>query len=289
MILVVGATGSLGGRIARGLLEQGKEVRVVVRPRSDGKALIDRGAEPIAADLKDRPSLDAAVHGVNTVITTANSARRSAPDTVEAVDDHGNRNLIDAAAAAGVGQFIFVSGLGANPSSPVPFIAAKGKAEEHLRSSRLRHTILQPNAYMDVWLGMLFGMPLAEGRPIVLVGEGRRKHSMIAEDDVRSFAQAAVDNPAAINRILVLGGPEPISFLDAVAVYERALGRQLDARHVAPGSPLTGVPDPVAALLAGMDSYDSPIQMDEMARTFDVKLTSLVQFVQQSLRVSVRI
>src|SRR6266851_2049426 len=282
MILVVGATGSLGGRIARGLLEQGKEVRVVVRPRSDGKALIDRGAEPIAADLKDRPSLDAAVHGVNTVITTANSARRSAPDTVEAVDDHGNRNLIDAAAAAGVGQFIFVSGLGANPSSPVPFIAAKGKAEEHLRSSRLRHTILQPNAYMDVWLGMLFGMPLAEGRPIVLVGEGRRKHSMIAEDDVRAFAQAAVDNPAAINRILVLGGPEPISFLDAVAVYERALGRQLDVRHVAPGSPLTGVPDPVAALLAGMDSYDSPIQMDEMARTFDVKLTSLVQFVQQS-------
>lgn len=288
MILVVGATGSLGGRIARGLLEQGKDVRVVVRPRSDGKALIDRGAEPVAADLKDRSSLDAAVYGVDTVITTANAARRAAPDTVEAVDDHGNRKLIDAAAAAGVGQFIFVSALGADPSSPVPFAAAKGKAEEHLRASGLRHTILEPNAFMDVWLGMLFGMPLAEGRPIVLVGECQRRHSMIAEDDVRAFAQAAVANPAAINRTLVLGGPEPISFLDAVTVYEHALGRQLDVRHVAPGSPLTGVPDPVAALLAGMDSYDSPIQMDEMARTFDVKLTSLEQFVQQSLRVSVR-
>ncbi len=289
MILVVGATGSLGGRIARGLLEQGKEVRVVVRPRSDGKALIDGGAEPIAADVKDRSSLDAAVHGVDTVITTANTARRAAPDTVEAVDDHGNRNLIDAAAAAGVGQFIFVSGLGADPSSPVPFIAAKGKAEEHLHASGLSFTILQPNAFMDVWLGMLVSMPLAEGRPIVLVGECQRKHSMIAEEDVRAFVLAAVDNPAAINRTLVLGGPEPISFLDAVAVYERALGRKLDVRHVKPGSPLAGVPDPVAALLAGLDAFDSPIQMDEMARTFDVKLTSLEQFVQESLQVSVRI
>jgi uncharacterized protein YbjT (DUF2867 family) len=62
------------------------------------------------------------------VITTANSARRGGEDNPETVEDKGNRQLIDAAEAAGVDQFVFVSALGASASSPAPFMAGKGKA-----------------------------------------------------------------------------------------------------------------------------------------------------------------
>jgi len=64
MILVVGATGSLGGSIARRLLQEGKPVRLLVRPQSDAKPLINLGGEFVAGDLKDRASLDPAVHGI---------------------------------------------------------------------------------------------------------------------------------------------------------------------------------------------------------------------------------
>jgi uncharacterized protein YbjT (DUF2867 family) len=90
MILVVGATGVVGGMITRQLLEQRKEVRILLVRRDSPSAqlahqgiatlaesLIESGAQPVYADLRDdHPSLDAAVEGVETVIPTANSAGR---------------------------------------------------------------------------------------------------------------------------------------------------------------------------------------------------------------------
>ena len=63
MILVVGATGTVGGMIARGLLEQGRDVRIPVRPGSNYRPLVDAGAEPVVGDLKDPPSLVPACAG----------------------------------------------------------------------------------------------------------------------------------------------------------------------------------------------------------------------------------
>src|SRR5687767_6496314 len=82
MVLVAGATGSLGGRIAKGLLERGKPVRVLARPTSDAAALRKAGAEVAIGDLKDLPSLERACHGVDVVITTA-SASKKGDDTIE--------------------------------------------------------------------------------------------------------------------------------------------------------------------------------------------------------------
>ncbi|MEO6795461.1 MAG: SDR family oxidoreductase [Candidatus Dormibacter sp.] len=288
MILVVGATGSLGGSIARRLLQEGKSVRLLVRPQSDAKPLVNLGGEFVAADLKDRASLDPAVHGIETVITTANSAIRGGADNPETVEHQGNQHLIDAAAAAGVRQFIFVSALGADPASPIPFLAGKGKAEQHLRASGLRHTILEPNLFMDVWLGMIFGMAIAQGRPPTVVGEGRRKHSFIAQDDVRAFAQAAIGNAAAIGKTLVLGGPEPIAFREAAGIYEKVLGHPLGVRYLPAGTTLPGVPEAVSALAAMLDTYDSPIPMEATAQTFKVPLTSVEAFVRNSVPAGVR-
>src|SRR6266536_1438320 len=274
MILVVGATGNLGGAVTRMLLAQGQPVRILVRPQSDYQPLAEAGAQVVLGDLKQPGSLDAACQGADTVITTANSAARGGEDTVQTVDLEGNRNLIDAAKAAGIRQFIFVSVLGADPNSPVPFIQAKGKTEDALRESGIPYTILAPNGYMEVMVAGIVGMPALMGQPVTIVGGGRRKHSFISASDVAAFMLAAIGNPSAINQKLLLGGPEPLSFRDAVAIYERVLGHQIPIRSVAPGEPVPGFPQMVAQLLAALDTYDSPIEMTETARTFGIQLTS---------------
>ena len=76
MILIVGATGNLGGAITRTLLAQGLPVRILARSQSNYQPLVDEGAQVVLGDLKERGSLDAACQGVDTVITTANSAAR---------------------------------------------------------------------------------------------------------------------------------------------------------------------------------------------------------------------
>ncbi|HET6316681.1 MAG TPA: SDR family oxidoreductase [Chloroflexota bacterium] len=283
MKLVVGATGQLGGLIAHQLLQHDADVRVLVRPSSTYQPLVDAGARPVFGDLKDRASLDAAVQGVDVVITTANAVAATVPDTIESVDLLGNRDLIDAARAAGVGQFIFTSALGSTPVSPVPFMRAKALTEEHLRTSGMPFTILAPNFFMDVWIRAIVGLAVAEGRPVTLVGEGCRKHSMVAISDVAAFAVASVGHPAATNRYLAIGGPQALSWHDVVTIYEELLGRAVAIQTLAPGEVVPGLPPIASGLMAAMDTYDSPLDMAETASIFGVELTSVETFARRTL------
>jgi len=113
MILVVGATGLLGRDICRRLGAAGKPVRALVRRTAD-RAKVDElersGATLVRGDLKDRASLDAACRGIDTVITTASTTvSRQEGDSIQTVDQDGQVRLVDAAKAAGVTRFVYVS------------------------------------------------------------------------------------------------------------------------------------------------------------------------------------
>jgi NADH dehydrogenase len=273
MILVAGATGSLGSKIVAGLLDQGEEARCLVRAGSNYEALEKAGASIAVGDLRDPASLETACRGVDVVISTASATRRS-DDTPENVDQKGNQNLFAAARKAGVPHSIMISTIAASPQSPVPAFRAKAAAEEALRSSGMDYTILQANAFMDIWFGMLIEQPIAAGQPVTLVGESRRRHSFIAERDVAAFAIAATKHAAARNTTLVLGGPTPVTFKDVVRAYEAALGRTIPVRSVAPGDPIPGVHELAWGIAAALETFDSTIPMDETARTYGVSLTT---------------
>jgi uncharacterized protein YbjT (DUF2867 family) len=287
MILVVGGTGILGGAIAHQLLGQGQQVRILLRHNSPAEgmaqqgmatspqSLIEAGAQPVYGDLKEPASLAKACEGIETVITTANSAMRGGEDTVETVDRQGNLNLIKAAKAAGVKQFIFISFLGASPDNPVPLFQAKAEAEKALAESGMTYTILAPNFFMESWIGMVVGIPLQARQPVTLVGEGKRLHSLISVRDVAAFAVAAVSHPAAMNQRLPLGGPEPLTWRGIVDSFGEVLGQQLPVQFVAPGQAIPGLPEIVPPVLAVMEAYDSPIPMEQMAGTFGVEGTPL--------------
>ncbi len=279
MILVVGATGQLGGLIARRLLDQKEPVRILVRPASDYGHLVAAGAQPVIGDLKDPDSLTGACRGVDAIVTTANATALAEPDTVETVDLVGNANLVDAAAGEGVRHLVFVSALGADPDSPMPLLRAKGKTERRLRDSDMSWTILQPNLYLDKLPMAVVGGPALAGQPVTLVGEGRRRHSMVAMGDVAAYAIAVLQQRQAEGQTLVIGGPHPVSWRDVVDAFGRELGQDIPVHTVALGQQVPGMPDFVSGLLAALDTYDSPIDSSALAAAYGITPTALADFV----------
>jgi len=202
MILVVGATGLLGGEICRQLAAQSKPVRALVRPNGDpskAETLHGLGVAVVTGDLRDPASLEAACRGCDTVISTASAMPFSShPDnTLKAVDEDGLRGLIDAARASAVQHFVYVSFSG-NIEGDFPLCHAKRATEHYLRQSGLPYTIPRPSYFMEVWLSPMPGFDAANASARIY-GSGDQKLSWISLRDVARFAVACLDNPAARN------------------------------------------------------------------------------------------
>lgn len=277
MILVVGASGLLGGMITKGLLAQGRKVRILTR-RDPMTAHNEAGADSVGGDMKDPVSLATAVNGVTTVITTANAALRlgvgDLNDTFETVDLEGNQNLIDAAAAAGVKQFIFTSAFTADPNSPIAFLSYKGRTEQAIAKSGMTYTILAPHIFMEVWFGMVIGVALQNGQPVTLIERGDQRHSFVSMDDVVSVALACIDNPAAYNQRIAIGGAEALSWTEVVRRVAQVLGRDLPITYVPIGAPLP-IPPATWNLMYSTEMYEAIIPMNRVTDTFGLTLTSL--------------
>ena len=279
MILIVGNTGDLGGQITDRLIAQGEQVRLLTRPDSAHTDRLSTVAERVTGDLKDPGSLVAACAGVDAVVTTANATARSAPDTIESVDLAGNLNLIEAAETAGVNRFLFVSALGAHPQHPMPLLHAKGLAEQRLRSSGMTWTVLQPNVFMDKLIPIVVGQPALSNRPVTLVGSGRRRHSFVAIRDVAAYAVAALNHPQAQRQTILVGGPEPLSWYDIAAAFEKELAQSVPVHTVPPEELATDLPEFIAQLLTALEGYDSPIDMTQAGSTFGIQPTPLADVV----------
>lgn len=283
MILVAGATGTLGGMVAHSLLARGHDVRVLVRPGADWRGLAEAGAETVTGDLKDPASLVAACRGVTTVITTANSAARGGADTSDSVDRLGNRALIDAARGAGVEHFVFVSALGASQDSPVEFLRAKAETERHLQESGMLWTVLQPNLFMEVWAGMLVVAPIMMGEPLRFVEPASQRHTFVSIRDVAALTVAAVVDPGARNRVIAFGGPDALTWLQVAEVAERVAGRSVEVELVPPGSPLGNLPETVVQLAAALETYDTDVDWSGVAAEFGVRLTPVDAYLAAAL------
>jgi len=290
MILVVGATGTLGGRIVRSLLEQGKEVRILVRDNSPSDemaqigmataadSLIAEGAQTVSGDLTDRASLDAACEGVDTVISTASATKRDGD--IEAIDLNGNLNLIAAAADAGVEHFIYTSAYGAGLDHPSPLFHFKGVCENALQQSGMTWTTLKPNLFTEVWAGTVVGLPLQAGQPVTLVGKGDHRHSFISEGDVAAFAIGAVDNPLAHNTRIEIGGPA-YTWTEVVTEAGEAIGRDLPVNYVPVGSDVPLLDPVISNLLNAHETYESIIDMGDLPAQYGIELTPMETVLQQ--------
>jgi uncharacterized protein YbjT (DUF2867 family) len=270
MILLCGATGALGGALARELVARGAELRTLVRPGSDAGELERLGAEVVRGDFRDPASLARAVARARTVVSgvTAISrmlAGREGRRGLREIDAQGHLALVDAAERAGAERFVFVSAAGIGAFPHVPLARAKLAVEARLGASPLREVIVRPDAFQDVWLTPLAGLDWPNGR-LTIFGRGESRTCYVAVQDVAAAvaAWALADDPP---RVVELGGPEGLTRNEAAALVEEAAGRPLKRRRVprvvlAAGSRALARAKPELATLMGLslmfDSGDAP-------------------------------
>jgi NADH dehydrogenase len=231
--LVAGATGNVGGAVCEALLGQGKPVRAMVRETSDPgrvRRLEELGAEVVRGELRDPSSLARACAGAATVLSGATTIGSLGTDSITAVDRDGQLSLVDAARAASVGHFIYVS-YTRRVDTDDPLTQAKRAVENRLRESGLAFTILRPSYFMEMWLGPALGWDLHAGRARVL-GSGEQRVSWISARDVVVAVVACVDNPGAHEQTIELGGPDAVSPLEVVQLAESITGQDVEVEHV---------------------------------------------------------
>ncbi|MEM6907829.1 MAG: SDR family oxidoreductase [Pseudomonadota bacterium] len=233
-VFVVGATGLMGGQVVTELLKLGDEVHALVRAPQKAQSLKDRGVILHKGDLKDPSSLKLALDQLSgpfdALVTTAYGySRRQKGDSLESVDDVGNRNLIEAAKAARVGRFVFTSILTADKAVSVPHFHQKARTEAVLEASGLEWVALRPGGFLDTLLGMNEAS-LKKGKLSMPADLEAPATTILTEDVARCLALATRVQGIEGERI-DLGMQAPTNIVEIARCLSRALGYHITAER----------------------------------------------------------
>jgi uncharacterized protein YbjT (DUF2867 family) len=230
-VLVVGATGQLGGVIARQLIASGTKVRALARSRERLSPLAP-GAEIAPVDLRDLPRLTEACRGVDQIVATANNNMGKGPSSPSRIDLSAYQNLCAAARNTGVRRLIYVSYRGVAQDAPVDIFRIKWYVEDAIRRSGVPHVMLRPTAFMDVWIDGIMAKDIREKGAVMIFGDGNRVANYIAVEDVAKFAVAILSRADVVNEVVDAGGPSNLSQNDLATLVERRLKSSGKRRHV---------------------------------------------------------
>src|SRR5690242_18456380 len=235
MLLLTGATGSIGSRLLPLLLERGEEVRCLVRePRRLGARRVDvQIALGDLGEMSDPYLVRQALRGVDTVIHLAASIRDQPPKRIEELNGLATVRLLQAAERSGVERFHFFSALDAQAAQRTRFFRAKWVAEEAVLSSPLQTTVFAPSIvydHSDPWITLLRRFSFLPVLPVS--GEGRAEFQPIwAEDVARCVVGALALGPGAAPRYELVG-PETMSYDEMSDLVSRIAGRPRPLVHL---------------------------------------------------------
>jgi uncharacterized protein YbjT (DUF2867 family) len=221
--LVTGATGFIGGRLARALADDGWQVRCLVRDRPRAGALADRGLELHEGDVLDAESLGGAGEEVEVAYYLVHAMGRGGDGDFEEQERRAARNFAEMAKREGVGRVVYLGGLGDRPRS------------KHLRSRQRTAEILgehgPPLTYFRA--GMVVGAEsesyrtlryLVQRLPAMIAPAWLATPTQpIAVDDVIAYLARAPDIPSSEGGEIQIGGPDVLSYSDMLDRMAEAL------------------------------------------------------------------
>ena len=212
MIGVTGATGELGGRIARRLSDRGVEQRLIVRDPTRAPGL--PGAEVAEArDYGDGDAMRHALEGVNTLFLV------SAGEDRDRISLH--RSAVDAAAAAGVERVVYTSFLDASPDTTFTFGRDHFHTEEHIKAAGLGSTFLRNSIYLDY-------VPFFASADGVIRGPaGDGRVAPVSRDDIADAAVTVLLDPQHEGRAYEVTGREAITLTEAARILTQLTGREV--------------------------------------------------------------
>ena len=186
VILIVGGTGTLGRQIVKQALDEGYQVRCLVRDFRRSAFLKDWGAELIYGDLSIPSTLPLALKGVTTIIDSA-TIRSTNNYTSETIDWRGKLALLEAAKLIGVKRFIYFSVLNASKNPTIPLMDLKLRMEKKLENSGINYTVFQCSGFFQGLISQ-YALPVLENETIWLPGDS----APVAYLDTQDAAKAVV-------------------------------------------------------------------------------------------------
>jgi uncharacterized protein YbjT (DUF2867 family) len=195
-VLVAGATGGTGSEIVKQLLASGYRVRAFVRNEEKARASLGDDIEYAVGDVRERATIDAALDGVNGLISAIGAGRGDPDNGPEFVDYGGVKNMAEAAAAAELRQFVLVSSMGVTHEDHVlnkmfnNILKWKFKGEEALRNSGVPYTIIRPGGLVNA----------AGGQKTVVFAQGDEGTGTIPRVDVARVCVAVLGSTDALNK-----------------------------------------------------------------------------------------
>ncbi len=269
MLLLTGATGSIGSRLLPLLLEGGEEVRCLVRePRRLGDRRVDvQIALGDLGEMSDPYLVRQALRGVDTVVHLAATIRDQPPHRIEELNGLATVRLLRAAERSGVRRFVFFSALNASAAQRTRFFRAKWLAEEAVRTSALDSIVFAPSIVYDrsdPWVTLLRRFSFLPVLPVSGAGQARFQ-PMWAEDAARCVVAALA---AGDRDRYELAGPETLTYDEMSDLVSRVAGRP---------RPLVHLPLPLirAGLLAARSLFgESVFATWEEAELMEVSMTT---------------
>lgn len=204
MIVVAGGSGRLGRLVVADLLARGERVTVLTRDPDRARGILAAGVDVVRVDVRDPSTLEQVCSGASVVVSALHGflgARGAGP---QEVDRTGNRNLAQAALAAG-SDVVLVSVLGADPRSPLDLSRAKFAAEQDLRGCGAQWTVVRAAPFLETWLDVLQQTAIRSGRPLVF-GKGTRPVPFVSVTDVAALVSTAATDTALRGQVLEIGG-----------------------------------------------------------------------------------
>lgn len=271
--MLTGATGLVGSALLRRLVAEGQPVRCLVRdPRRLGPQRVR--VQIALGDLADPPSFRNAMRGVRTVVHLAASTRDQPRGSIEELAAIATWRMVEAAQRAGVEHFVFFSALGASAHHRARLFRAKALAEQAVRESDMRTTVIAPSlvyAPGDRWLTLIERLSLLPAVPIS--GRGHAVCQPIWAEDVAGCVVAALsenggtgDRPA--HERYELAGPQTLTYSEVFDAVLCSLDRE---------RPLLPIPTPlVSRTLRPLEramGTSAPITWDE-AELLEVNMIS---------------
>ncbi|MEV0374129.1 SDR family oxidoreductase [Streptomyces sp. NPDC050636] len=214
MILVIGATGTVGSEVVRQLADKGVATRSFVRDAAKARRLLGENAEFVAGDLDDPASVAAALHGVRRVFLVS---------AVHPLQDARERAVVEAARQSDVEHLVRVSTGGARPDSPAPVCRWHWEADEALAKSGIPYTVLKPSAFMQ----NLFQM-VDDGAIASATGQGT--DAMVDARDIAALAVEVLTGDAHFGRTYTVTGPRDLTHPEVASLISAAAGTEI--RHV---------------------------------------------------------
>jgi uncharacterized protein YbjT (DUF2867 family) len=206
-VAIAGGHGQIALRLARVLAQRGDDVVALIRNPNHAEDVRQAGAEPVVVDLERASEDDVAraISGSDAVVFAAGAGPGSGPQRKETMDYGGAVKLIAAAKQAGVGRYVIVSSMGADPDAPGDdtfsvYLRAKGHADDAVRASGLDATVVRPG-----------GLTNSAGTGRVNLGESVPR-GQVTRDDVAAVLAAVLDSPNTIGRTVdLIGGDTPVA------------------------------------------------------------------------------